>query len=304
MKISDSRSNKPKRTYALLLESFTKNLQVVIGDRFGRIGLGILCVFVLVAIFASLIAPYDAWEMCYGPNKVLSRLEPPSMKHLLGTTWFGRDVFSQLILGTRIVLIVGFISAFMVVLVGVTIGLISGYYGGIIDEILMRFTDLVYGIPFLPFAVVLLPVLGRSIWCIITAIVIIVWRSTARVIRSQTLSLRERQFVLAARVSGASNFKIIYKHILPQILPLALLYGSFAVGWAVMAEASISFLGFGNPESISWGQILYYAFTSHGIRCPWWWYIPPGILLVALVTSVFFIGRSFEKIVNPKLQEY
>lgn len=303
MKNLDNRSNEPKGTYALLLESFTKNFHIVIGDKFGRIGLCILVFFVLVAIFASFIAPYDAWEMCYGP-KGLSRLEPPSLKHFLGTTWFGRDVFSQLILGTRIVLIVGFISSFMVVLVGVTIGLISGYYGGVIDEILMRITDLVYGIPFLPFAVVLLPVLGRSIWCIITAIVVIVWRSTARVIRSQTLSLRERQFVLAARVAGASNFKIIYKHILPQVLPLALLYGSFAVGWAVLAEASISFLGFGNPESISWGQVLYYAFTSHGIRCPWWWFIPPGILLVVLVTSVFFIGRSFENIVNPKLREY
>lgn len=292
----------PKGTYLLYLDALKRNFQVVISDKFGRIGLIILCCFILVAIFASFIAPYDAWEMCYG-SKGLLRLEPPSLKHLFGTTWFGRDIFSQLVLGTRVVLAVGFISAFMVVLVGVTIGLISGYYGGIIDDILMRITDLVYGIPFLPFAIVLLPLLGRSIWCIITAIVVIVWRSTARVIRSQTLSLRERQFVLAARVAGASNFKIIYKHILPQVLPISLLYGSFAVGWAVIAEASISFLGLASPESISWGQVLYYAFTSHGVRSPWWWFIPPGMLLVALVTSVFFVGRSFEQIVNPKLRE-
>ena len=270
--MKNSEIHKPKETYLLYLDAFKKLFQVVIDDTLGRIGLIIVCFFILIAIFGPLIAPYDAYEKCYGPDGLV-RLKPPSLKHFLGTTWYGRDIFSQLVLGTRIVLLVGFISAFMVVLVGVTLGLISGYYGGKVDDIIMRITDLVYGIPFLPFAVVLMPLLGRSAWCIITAIVVIFWRTTARMIRAQTLSLRERQFILAARVAGASNFKIIYKHILPQVLPISLLYGSFAVGWAVVAEASISFLGLGDPDSISWGQILHYAFISHGVKCPWWWYI-------------------------------
>ena len=293
---------KPKETYLLYLDTLKRMLRVVMEDRFGRIGFLIVCFFMFIAIVGPLIAPYGAYELCYGPEGLL-RLKPPSLKYLLGTTYQGRDIFSQLILGTRLVLIVGFISAFMVVFVGVIIGLISGYYGGRIDDILMRITDLIYGIPFLPFAVVLIPLIGRSVWCTILAIVVIFWRSTARVIRSQTLSLRERQFVLAARVTGASHLKIIYKHILPQVLPISLLYGSFAVGWAVVAEASISFLGLGDPDSISWGQVLHYAFISHGVKSPWWWYIPPGILIQTLVIAVFFIGRSFEIVVNPKLKD-
>jgi peptide/nickel transport system permease protein len=295
------RTHKPKEIRQIYFETFKRLFQVVFNDKFGRIGILVVCFFVLVAVLSPFVAPFKPYEKSYGSEGLL-RLKPPSLKHFLGTTWYGRDVFSQLIHGTRIVLVVGFVSALMVVIVGVTIGLVAGYYGGIVDDILMRVTDLAYGIPFLPFAVVLIPLLGRSIWCIITAIVVIFWRSTARIIRAQTLSLRERQFILAARVAGASDFKIIYKHILPQVLPISLLYGSLALGWAVVAEASISFLGLSDPDSISWGQVLHDAFASQGVRSPWWWYIPPGILIQALVLSVFFIGRAFELIVNPKLK--
>jgi len=216
-------------------------------DKAGVIGLCIFVFFIVIAVFAPYIAPYDPMEMNFDQDGNLKRLEPPSGEHFFGTTRMGRDVFSQMVIGSRIALIVGFLSAICVVFIGTNIGLISGYFGGRVDSIIMRVVDIIYGIPFLPFALILVAILGPGIKNIIIAIVLITWRNTARVIRAQVLTIKNKAFIDAARISGAGNFRIIYKHIAPNVIPLSMVYVALSMGSAIMTEASLSFLGYGDP---------------------------------------------------------
>jgi peptide/nickel transport system permease protein len=268
----------------------------------GAFGMMILFLIVVVAVISPWIAPYDPIANHFDAAGQLKRLEPPSTTHWLGTTYYGLDVLSQMIDGTRIVLVVGITCAFFIAIIGTNVGLIAGYYGGRIDAALMRITGLAFGIPFIPFAVVLVALLGPSLWNMILTISLLMWRTTARVIRSQVLSLRERGFVKAAKIAGASDFRIIYVHIFPNVLPMTLLYVAFDIAWAVLAEASISFLGFGDPNQVSWGQMLYLAYVSGSIRQAWWWTIPPGLGLSLFVISVFLVGRQYEKLASPRLR--
>ncbi|MDI6809186.1 MAG: ABC transporter permease [Candidatus Eisenbacteria bacterium] len=213
-----------------------------------------------------------------------------------------RDILSQVIVGSRVSVFVGLISALAVAFLGTNIGLLSGYYRGWTDDILMRLTDIVYGIPFLPFMIILVSLLGPSLSNIILAIVLITWRTSARVIRSQVISLRQRGFVEAAKISGATDLRILYVHIMPNVLPLSFVYGALAMGWAIGTEASVAFLGYGDPQLISWGKILYWAYIAQMIREAWWWVLPPGLAIVLLILSGFFIGRGYEEIANPRLQ--
>lgn len=271
-------------------------------DKLGLAGAVVLAVLIGVAIFAPAIAPYDPLESVIKPGGDLAYLEPPSRAHLLGTDNLGRDLFSQVLVGTRVALIVGFVAAFLVTLVGTTVALLAGYYRGIVDDILMRLVDVAYSIPLEPLAIVVLSFLKPSIWNIIMVVAVLSWRAPARVIRAQVLSLVERPFVKAARVSGASDLRIIFLHIAPNILAIAHVYIAITFGWAVIAETSISFLGFGDPRAISWGQILHQAFLSGAIRLAWWWAVPPGVCIMVTVMSVFFIGRAYELVLNPRLR--
>lgn len=277
--------------------------EVFRGERLGQIGLALLAMFLLVGLFAPYIAPYDAQEKLRTDDGELLRLEEPSSEHLLGTTRLGRDVLSQLLVGTRIAVIVGSLGAFMSVFIGTNIGLISGYFGGWIDDLLMRLTDIIYGVPFLPFVIVLVVILGPGLFNVILAIALVQWRSTARVIRSQVLTIKERPYIEAAEAAGGSDARVLYTHILPNVLPLVFLYGAFSVGWAVIAEASVAFLGFGDPLSVSWGKMLFTAYTANAMREAWWWVIPPGLSINLFVISVFLIGRTYEKVNNPELRE-
>ena len=278
--------------------------RLVASSRLGLLGLVVFGFWVCVAILAPVVAPYEPMEKNYDASQRLKKLNPPSREHLLGTTLLGRDVFSQLVWGTRPALIIGLSTAIGVILIGVNIGLISGYFGGWIDHLLMRFTDIFMGVPFLPFIIVVLSLTGESMLTVIMAMMIIMWRSTARVIRSQVLSLRERPFVDAARISGASSLKIIYYEIAPNILPIALVNVAFALAWAIITEASIGFLGFGDPNVLSWGTIIYRAFASEMSYKAWWWVIPPGAAIMLLVTAVYFIGRAYEEMINPRLKRW
>lgn len=278
-------------------------LKIIGGNMFGRLGLAGLALFLILAVFAPYIAPYEPYEETFHPDGELAYLEPPSPAHPFGTTLLGRDVLSQVIWGTRRTLIIALAAAFGAAFVGTNVGLIAGYYGGTIDTILMRLTDIAYGIPFIPFAMVAILMLGRGDMILIVVIASILWRTTSRVIRSQVLTLKERPFVSAARSMGASSNRIIYRHIAPNVLPLSFLYTLIIAGDAVLTEASLSFLGLGNPNTISWGQMLFYCFSSQRMRTAWWWSLFPGIAVVALVLSAFFIGRSYEEIINPRLRE-
>ena len=273
------------------------------GERLGQLGVAILLMFVFVGLFAPYLAPYDAQEKLRGDDGSLKRFESPSLEHPLGTTRLGRDVLSQLLVGSRIALLVGFLGAFMSVFIGTNIGLLSGYLGGWTDDVLMRITDIVYGLPFLPFVIVLVVILGPGLFNIIVAIALVQWRSTARVIRSQVLTIKERPYIEAAQAAGGSDARVIYTHILPNVLPLVFLYGAFSVGWAVIAEASIAFLGFGDPLSVSWGKMLFNAYNANAMRSAWWWVLPPGLAINLFVISGFLIGRTYEKVTNPELRE-
>lgn len=262
----------------------------------------VLLTVVVVAVFAPELSPYDPLANHYDAAGHLLRLDAPSAQHLLGTTYYGLDVLSELVWGTRIVLIVGITCAVLIGAIGSNVGLIAGYYGGRVNSLLMRVTDLAFGIPFLPFAVVLVALLRPSLSNTIIAISVLMWRTSARVIRSQVLVIRERGFIKAARITGASDLRILYVHILPNVLPMILLYLAFDVAYAVLAEASISFLGFGDPNTVSWGQMLYLAYVSGSIRQAWWWTIPPGLAISLFVIAVFLLGREYERLANPRLR--
>jgi peptide/nickel transport system permease protein len=278
------------------------NVEVFQRDRLAMIGLIILVFFVLVAIFAPVIAPYGPQEVIEEGGIWLSN-EKPSAEFPLGTTNVGRDIFSQLVYGSWTALLVGFSAAIAVSVIGTIVGLIAGYYGGWVDAVLMRLADVAFGIPFLPFIIVLSAFLDPSIWNIVIAMAALLWRDTARVIRSQVLVIREQAFVSAAKVSGASNLRIVFVYIAPSILPLTFLYGSLAIGWAILTEASVSFLGFSDPDMISWGFMLQDAFVSQALsRGAFYWIIPPGICIMLTVMAGFFIGRGYEEIIFPRLR--
>lgn len=257
--------------------------------------------FFLMSVGAPYLAPYDPMEYQYADGRVL-KLQPPDYRHWLGTTYYGRDVLSQVLMGSRVALMVGIIAALFLSFIGTNIGLWAGYFGGRVDSLLMRITDIAFGIPFLPFAIVLIALTKPTIWNMIITISCLMWRTTARVIRSQVLSLKERPFIKAAKVSGSGDFRIMYVHILPNVLPMSFLYIVLGIAWATLTEASLSFLGFGDPRMISWGQMLYEAFVTGSTRDAWWTVFPPGICITLFVISAFMIGQAYEEVANPRLR--
>ena len=277
----------------------------LIKDRLALFGLIVVAFFFFVAIFAPALAPYDPMEVLKHPETGKPAiLQSPSRYFLFGTTNMARDVFSQVIYGSRIALLVGFTAAFVVTFIGANIGLIAGFNGGRrVDTILMRVVDIAYAIPFVPFAILLIALLRPSIVNLIMIVGLLMWRAPARVIRAQVLSLVQRPYIKAARVAGASNLHIMYTHLMPNILPIVLLYIPLSVGWAIMAEASVSFLGFGDPRMVSWGGMLQSAFATGAMRVAWWWTLAPGISIVLIVISVYFINRAFEPITSPSIRK-
>jgi peptide/nickel transport system permease protein len=255
---------------------------------FGRVSLVVVGLCLLLAVFGPLIAPYD-------PN---TRTYDAAGR----TTLLGRDVMSQMLVGARPALLVGGLTALGTVVIGVNVGLIAGYFGGRIDAVLMRLTDIFLGLPFLPFIIVVLSMTGRSLWTMVFAMTLVMWRSTARVVRAQVLSLREMPFVAAARITGAGDLTILYREIAPNVMPIALVSVAFALAWAIITEASIGFLGFGDPAVVSWGSIVYDAYASQMMYRAPWWVVPPGVAIMILVSAVYFVGRAYEEVVNPRLR--
>ena len=266
-------------------------------------GLVIIVAYIVVALAAPYVVPYEPNERIYAEDGTWADLQPPSVSNPLGTTKAAHDVFSQLLLGARIAMFVGLLGAFMVAAIGTTVGMIAGYYGGWVDEVIMRFVDVLYGLPFIPFVIVLVTVLGASVWNIILGIAMLYWLSTARVIRSEVLTLRERPYVEAAKAAGASNARIMAVHILPNVVPISALYAAIAVGYSIVAQASIAFLGFGDPSVPSWGVMLQRAFVTQAFGTAWWWVIPPGLSITLVVTGAYLIGRGYEEVINPQLRE-
>ena len=222
--------------------------------------------------------------------------------YILGTDVFGHDVFTQLIYGTQNELLVGLTAAFIAVGIGTLIGLVAGYFGGVIDSLLMRFTDIFLTLPILVIALLLAAVLGPSLLNLIFVIAIFSWAGISRVIRAQTLSLKERDFIKAAKVSGAGHRQILFRHLAPNVLPFTFLYMAYTISGAIVTEAILSFLGMGDPTSITWGMMLQYLrISGHTLDAPWW-FLPPGIAITLLSLSFYLIGRAFDEVVNPRLR--
>jgi peptide/nickel transport system permease protein len=277
-------------------------LRLLLGDSFAVAGLVVFALFLLIAAFAPLIATHPPYESALTPEGRLLRLQPPSADHWLGTTTFGHDVFSQFILSFRVALMVGLLGALAVGLISTLFGVISGYFGGLIDDVLMRITDIALSIPTLPFAIVAVGLLGPSINNIILVIILLFWRNGARIIRSAVLTERERVYVRWARAAGASHLHVILRHILPNVFRVVFLWITMSVAFAILTEASLSFIGLGDPSVVSWGQMLNTAFSSGNLRTAWWWVVPPAVALVMLISAMYLIGRAFEEQANPRLR--
>ena len=221
----------------------------------------------------------------------------------LGTDNVGHDILTLLIYGSRVALFVGLTAAFFSVIVGTLVGLVSGYYGGNVDTVLMRATDIALTIPFLPIVLIWSQIQGQSIWNIVIILALLGWPGIARVVRAQTLSLKERAFIDAARVSGSSDTKIILKHIAPNVLPFTFLYMTLFVAGAILTEAALSYLALGDPKAISWGNMLSTIQTSgHSLIAPWWM-LPPGLAITTISLGFYLLGRGVDEIVNPRLRK-
>lgn len=269
-------------------------------DTTGMVGLFILAFFVGVAIFGLFAS--DAGTRiteAEGP-----RLAGPSNEYLLGTDDQGRSVLTLVIAGAKISLLVGLTSTVITILIGAGVGLLAGYRGGWVDVVLMRITDWGLVIPWLMLAISLASIFGQSLFVIILVIGLTTWPSTARLVRSQTLSIKERPYVERARALGASSWHVITRHILPNVMPVIMANAVLIVAIAILSETALSFLGLGDPFSISWGQILEQA--NHGAASSngaWWWLGAPGLCIVLVVLSFTMIGFALDEIINPRLRE-
>lgn len=260
----------------------------------------ILTLFILVAIFGPILVPFSTMNF----GEVGDILNPPSKAHLLGTDDMGRDVLANLISGARVSLIIGGVATFISMGIGTLIGICSGYFGKGIDNALMRFTDFFLVLPWLPLMMVLAAILGTSLLNIIFVIGITGWAGTARVVRSQTLSVRERTFVERAVSLGAGSGHIMLRHILPNVFPLVFANTVLVAAVAIVSETTLSFLGLGDPSTASWGMMLHYAFESGSTSAgAYWYYLPPGICVVLVVLSFTLLGYAFDEILNPKLRK-
>ena len=286
------------------VERFIKAWAIYIKNPMGKAGLIILLIFMLMAIasfFVPLLGP--VYDPMTGADPNITYSTGPSFQHWLGTDFIGRDLFVQLLEGAKVAFIVGLSCAFISVVLGTAIGMISGYAGGIIDTLLMRVADIFMVLPSLVILLILASLWELSIWVIIFIIAIMRWPSVSRIIRSQTLSLKSRPFIEASRVAGASNFRIIFKHIMPNVLPLAFLYMTFRVTSAILVEAALSFLGFGDPGQVSWGMMLQWVWSSgHMFQAPYW-LLPPGICISLLTLSFYMLGRAMDEVLDPRLRK-
>ncbi len=271
----------------------------------GKIGLVLLIFFALMALSSFIPPKIDPmYEPMAGVDPEISQATPPSMRHWLGTDFIGRDLFSQLLVGARIAFLVGISAAFMSVFLGTAIGMIAGYTGKFTDTLLMRLADIIMVMPSLLVLLMLSALFSKlSIWFIVLFIALFRWPGVSRVIRSQTLSLRHRPFIEAARVAGASHLRIIFRHIMPNVLPLSFLYMTFQVTSAIIIEAALAFLGFGDPSTVSWGMMLQWVWkTGHMFKAPYW-LLPPGICISLITLSFYMLGRAMDEVLDPRLRK-
>jgi len=295
METSKPEADQAKRTFSLRRASAFSG---VLHSKRAQVGFGIIIVFVVLALGAPIIAPFSPY-MFPAPGPPYAH---PGGRFLLGTDNLGEDILSEIIYGGRVSITVGLIVAFLSTGLGTLIGILAGYYMRTIDEILMRATDMVLILPALPLMIILAAYLGPSVRTVILVLTVTSWPSVARVVRSQTLSLRERPFVDSARVVGSSDFRIIAKILFPNLASIIAANAVLMVTTAVVGEAALDFIGLGDITVISWGTMLYWAQSYALFNGAWWWVIAPGVCIVLVGLAFVLISVSIENVFNPRLR--
>ncbi len=272
-------------------------LTIVRGSREAIVGVVVLGGFVLLALIGPLLVPYGAFERVGGVY------EPPSLAHPLGLDDGGVDMVSLLVQGGRNSLLVGFTAAVISMVVGGGIGILAGYFGGWVDSLLMRVTDYFMVVPLLPLAIIVSAVWGAGLLNMVLVIGLLIWTTTARLIRAEVRSVKERAYVQRARAIGASRTRIVFRHIVPQITPLLVANTTLAIASAIFLEAALAFLGLGDPNAITWGKIIELGFVRAAVSAGAWWAIfPAGLCIALVVTACSLIGQAVEDALNPRLK--
>jgi peptide/nickel transport system permease protein len=271
--------------------------ELLFGSKQAAVGTVVLGLFIVVAIFAPALEPYSVTKEV-GPVYA-----GPTGKHLLGLDDGGIDMLSEVIQGARVSMIVGFAASVVAMGIGGVVGIVSGYFGGRIDIILMRITDYFLVIPDIPLMIVAAAIFGHSLTNIIVIIGVIYWTSTARLLRAQVKSLRERVYVKRARSLGAGHWRLIRTHTLPQVTPLLVANTVLMVATAIFAETYIAFLGLGDPSTISWGKLIQNSLTGGAVfQSAWWAVVPPGLCVTIVILACTMVGQSMEDALNPRLK--
>jgi peptide/nickel transport system permease protein len=292
----------------LFWENLIKFWQTFKRNRLGLFGGFLIFSAVFVALFAPLLTSHQPTDVMRDGNGKGLTFASPKIHSPLGTDDAGRDIWTELIYGARISLTVGFLAGFIAMFVGSLFGISAGYFGGWLDNLLMRITDVLLVIPDLPLMLVLVATLRQMdlhvspLFVLILVIGLLYWTSTARLIRSQVLTIKERQFVARSRAIGAGHFHIIKNHVLPQIMPLIVANTVLVISTAILVESGLAFLGLGDPTQPSWGTMLNFAFDRNAVtNGAWWFYLPPGLAIVWVSLGCVLLGNVLEEMLNPHL---
>ena len=255
----------------------------------------ILLVLIFLAIFAPWIAPHP-----YSYQNLELGAQPPSSDFLLGTDTLGRDLFSRILYGARVSLLVGFVATGVALVIGVSWGIVAGYFGGRVDSVMMRIVDVLYGLPFIIFIILLMVIFGRNIWLLFGAIGAVEWLTMARIVRGQVLTIKNQEYVLAAQAMGVTNMQMFRKHIFPNILGPIAVYATLTIPQVMLLEAFLSFLGLGiQPPMSSWGTLIRYGVESMEEYS--WLLIYPGLTFTITLFALNFFGDGLRDALDPKI---
>ncbi|ASB60415.1 peptide ABC transporter permease [Bacillus sp. A053] len=289
VKLKENIRKKPETMTRIFFEKFFKNRLAVVGGI-------ILSVIILMAVFAPFIAPYSPES-----QSLLNKLKPPSAQNLMGTDKFGRDIFTRVLYGARVSLLVGFASVIGAITIGTVVGALAGYFKGIVDAVLMRAVDVVLSIPDIFLLITLVTIFQPGMDKLILIFSLTGWTTTARLVRGEFLSLRSREFVLAAKTIGTKNYKIIFSHILPNCIGPIIVSATLKVGSVILAESTLSYLGFGiQPPIASWGNMLQDAQNFTLMIQAWWYPLFPGLFILMTVLCFNFVGDGLRDALDPK----
>ena len=270
-------------------------------DREGMAGLVVLVLFFAIAVLASLLA--DSSQLSAVNTTDNPVWAPPTEFQPLGTDNLGRPIYDQLVYGSQVSLLVGIAATLIAIVIGTVVGAAAGFFGGWTDAVLNRLSEWFLVIPFIPLAIVLAAILGPSLRNIIFVIGVTSWPVTARLIRAQVLTIKQRLYVERSRALGASSTHIMGRHILPNVMPLVIANATLTVPIAILSETTLAFLGLADPLRVSWGSMLEDAFSAGALgREAWWWYLPPGLCVIAVVLAFTLVGRALEAILDPRLR--